>query len=238
MGKIIVTDGAGFIGSALVRRLITEYPSAEIIVIDNLSTGFQENLAEVKDKIKFIKADIRDLNVIKEYFKDADIVFHEAALPSVPRSITDPAPSHETNIDGTFNVLLASKEGGVKRLIYAASSSVYGDTEELPKKESFQTNPKSPYALQKLVGEHYCNLFSSVFGLETTSIRYFNVFGPRQNPNSPYSGVISLFIKSIINKESPTIHGDGEQTRDFTYVENIVDLNIRAAKSSIIPNRV
>ncbi len=231
MNKIIVTGGAGFIGSRIVRRLLTEYPSAEIVVIDNLSTGKEENLREIKDKITFAKIDVRDFDSIKDYFKGADLVFHEAALPSVPRSIKEPALSHTTNIDGTFNVFLAAKEGGVKRVVYAASSSAYGNTAELPKKELFQPKPLSPYAVQKLVGEYYGQAFKNVFGMEVISLRYFNVFGPRQDPSSAYAGVIPIFAKAIINKTSPTIFGDGNHTRDFTFVDNVVDLNILAAKA-------
>jgi len=157
------------------------------------------------------------------------VVFHEAAIPSVPRSIDDPQPSHEVNIDGTFNVLRAASAGGVRRVVYAASSSAYGDTEVLPKIETMQPRPKSPYALQKLVGEYYARIFAETFGIETVSLRYFNVYGPRQDPTSQYSGVLSLFIKAIVERRSPTIFGDGEQSRDFTYVEDVVDLNLKAA---------
>jgi len=159
------------------------------------------------------------------------VVFHEAAIPSVPRSIADPVPSHEVNIDGTFNVLRAAAQGGAGRVVYAASSSAYGDTDVLPKVESMTPRPKSPYALQKLVGEYYAQIFASAFGIETVSLRYFNVFGPRQDPSSQYSGVLSLFIKAVVERRSPTIFGDGEQSRDFTYVEDVVDLNLKAARA-------
>jgi len=234
-GKYVVTGGAGFIGSALVRGLLNTGAN-EVVVIDNLLTGHEKNLTEVRDRITFHNADICNFDAIAPLIKGADVVFHEAAIPSVPRSIVDPVPSHDVNINGTFNVCRAAAEGGVQRLIYAASSSAYGDTDELPKMETMLPRPKSPYALQKLTGEYYLSVFASCFGLETVSLRYFNVFGPRQDPSSPYSGVLSLFIKSILARTSPTIFGDGEQSRDFTYVEDVVGLNLKAAKASIAGN--
>jgi nucleoside-diphosphate-sugar epimerase len=230
MSKYVVTGGAGFIGSAIVRGLLRE-GADEVVVIDNLLTGNEANLEEVRGAIDFQRADIRCFGEIAPILKGADVVFHEAAIPSVPRSIHDPVPSHEVNIDGTFNVLRAASEGGVRRLVYAASSSAYGDTEVLPKVEDMLPRPKSPYALQKLVGEYYCNIFASQFGIETVALRYFNVYGPRQDPNSPYSGVLSLFIRSILERRAPTIFGDGEQSRDFTYVEDVVALNLKAARA-------
>jgi UDP-glucose 4-epimerase len=228
MSHYIVTGGAGFIGSAIVRRLLRE-GARKVVVIDNLLTGYEANLEEVKDSIDFQRADIRRYEEIAPLIRGASVVFHQAAIPSVPRSIDDPIPSHETNIDGTFNVLRAAREGNAGRVVYAASSSAYGDTEVLPKVEDMTPHPKSPYALQKLVGEYYCNVFTAVYGLETVALRYFNVYGPRQDPSSPYSGVLSLFMKSLIERSAPTIFGDGEQSRDFTYVEDVAELNLKAA---------
>jgi nucleoside-diphosphate-sugar epimerase len=231
MSKYVVTGGAGFIGSAIVRGLLRE-GAAQVVVLDNLLTGREENLDEVRNAIVLERADIRNYAEIAPVLKGADVVFHEAAIPSVPRSITEPVPSHEINIDGTFNVLRAAAAGGVRRVVYAASSSAYGDTEVLPKVETMTPQPKSPYALQKLVGEYYARIFASTFGIETVSLRYFNVYGPRQDPGSPYSGVLSLFIKAAVERRAPVIFGDGEQSRDFTYVEDVVDLNLKAARAN------
>jgi nucleoside-diphosphate-sugar epimerase len=229
MNHYVVTGGAGFIGSAIVRSLLNE-GARQVVVLDNLVTGREENLDEVRSAIDLQLADIRNYEEIAPILKGADVVFHEAAIPSVPRSINDPVPSHEINIDGTFNVLRAAAEGGVRRVVYAASSSAYGDTEVLPKVETMTPRPKSPYALQKLVGEYYSQIFAATFGIETVSLRYFNVFGPRQDPSSQYSGVLSIFIKAVVERRSPTIFGDGEQSRDFTYVDDVVDLNLKAAR--------
>jgi len=201
------------------------------VVIDNLLTGRESNLEEVRGQIDFQRADIRNYEEIAGILRGAAVVFHEAAIPSVPRSIHQPAPSHEVNIDGAFNVLRAAREGGAGRVVYAASSSAYGDTEVLPKVETMAPHPKSPYALQKLTGEYYCTVFAGVYGLETVSLRYFNVYGPRQDPSSPYSGVLSIFMKSVLERRPPTIFGDGEQSRDFTYVEDVADLNLKAARA-------
>jgi UDP-glucose 4-epimerase len=228
MKKCVVTGGAGFIGSALVRGLLSR-GDCRVVVIDNLSTGFRHNLEEVRSSIEFCHADIRDCDLVAGAVRDADTVFHEAAIPSVPRSIKDPVPSHDVNINGTFNVLRAAAENGVRRLVYAASSSAYGDTEVLPKVETMLPRPKSPYAMQKLAGEHYCSVFAGCFGVETVALRYFNVYGPRQDPSSPYSGVLSVFCKSILSRTAPTIFGDGETSRDFTFVEDVVSLNLKAA---------
>ena len=230
MSKCVVTGGAGFIGSAIVRGLLRE-GARQVVVLDNFLTGYEENLDEVRSAIDLQRADIRNYEEIAPILKDAAVVFHEAAIPSVPRSISEPVPSHEINIDGTFNVLRAAAAGGVRRVVYAASSSAYGDTEVLPKVETMAPQPKSPYALQKLVGEYYAQIFASTFGIETVSLRYFNVFGPRQDPSSQYSGVLSVFIKAVVERRSPTIFGDGEQTRDFTYVDDVVDLNLKAARA-------
>jgi len=236
-GRYVVTGGAGFIGSALVRGLLNA-GAGEVVIIDNLLSGHERNLADVRGRIDFHKADIRDFASIEKIIQGAEVVFHEAAIPSVPRSIDDPVPSHESNIDGTFNVFRAAALGRVRRVIYAASSSAYGDTEELPKVETMRPIPKSPYALQKLAGEYYASVFADCFGLETVSLRYFNVYGPRQDPSSPYSGVLSLFIKSVLARRSPTIFGDGEQSRDFTYVEDVVSLNLKAAAANVKSGKV
>jgi nucleoside-diphosphate-sugar epimerase len=237
MSKYVVTGGAGFIGSALVRGLLREGAS-KVVVIDNLLTGHEENLDEVRASVELHRVDIRNYDAIAPILRSADVVFHEAAIPSVPRSIHDPAPSHEVNIDGTFQVLRAAAAGKVGRLVYAASSSAYGDSEVLPKVETMNPRPKSPYALQKLAGEYYSSIFSECFGLETVSLRYFNVFGPRQDPSSPYSGVLSLFIRAILERSSPTIYGDGEHSRDFTYVDDVVSLNLRAARTPGVAGRM
>ena len=236
MSHYVVTGGAGFIGSAIVRALLRE--GARVVVADNLLTGRESNLEEVRKAIEFVRADIRQYDEIAPLLRGAAVVFHEAAIPSVPRSIDDPVPSHEVNIDGTFNVLRAAREGGVGRLVYAASSSAYGDTAVLPKVETMTPRPKSPYALQKLTGESYCGVFSRVFGLETVALRYFNVYGPRQDPSSPYSGVLSLFMRAAIEGRAPTIFGDGEQSRDFTYVEDVAELNLKAARAAGVSGMV
>ncbi|MCU0229524.1 MAG: SDR family oxidoreductase [Bryobacterales bacterium] len=228
MAKYVVTGGAGFIGSATVRELL-RIPGAEVVAIDNLLSGKRANLAEVMERISLVVADIRDYENMMKHFRGAEVVFHLAAIPSVPRSITDPVPSHDVNANGCFTVLRAAKDAGVRRVVYAASSSAYGDTETLPKVESMRPLPKSPYAVQKLLGEYYMQVFQSCFGLETVSLRYFNVYGPRQDPGSPYSGVISVFMKCLLANEAPTIYGDGQQTRDFTYVEDVAALNVEAA---------
>jgi UDP-glucose 4-epimerase len=229
MNRYIVTGGAGFIGSALVRALLTEGRSVH--VIDNLSTGNLRNLDEIADRITVHKLDICDYAAVAPVIAGAHRVFHIAAIPSVPKSIDNPVPSHTSNIDGTFNVFRAAAEGKAGRVIYAASSSAYGDTEVLPKTESMAPRPKSPYAVQKLLGEYYASVFSDCFQLETVALRFFNVFGPRQDPTSPYSGVLSIFMKCLLEHLSPTIFGDGEQSRDFTYVVDVVGLLLKAAEA-------
>jgi len=238
MKNVLVTGGAGFIGSALVRGLLGEEGVERVVVVDNLLTGKQANLQEVRDDVEFHELDIRDGAALDKVFTGIDVVFHEAAIPSVPRSIAEPELSHDVNVNGTFNVFLAAHRQGLKRVVYAASSSAYGDTPTLPKTESMLPNPKSPYAVQKLLGEYYGKIFWEVFGLETVSLRYFNVFGPRQDPTSPYSGVLSVFCKAIIEGRPPTMFGDGEQSRDFTYVDNVVRLNLLAAKSANAAGKV
>ena len=228
--EFLVTGGAGFIGSALVRGLLAR-GAKKVVVVDNLLTGHARNLDEVRGGIDFHQVDIQDYDALRSAMTGIETVFHEAAIPSVPRSINEPVPSHDVNINGTFNVLRAAKEAGVRRVVYAASSSAYGDTDVLPKVETMTAHPKSPYAAQKLLGEYYMSVWASCFGLETVSLRYFNVFGPRQDPMSPYSGVLSLFITAILERRSPTIFGDGEQSRDFTFVEDVVALNIKAAEA-------
>ncbi len=225
----LVTGGAGFIGSHIAEALVKR--GDRVRVIDNLMTGKRENMAHLTGKLEFIEADIRDAAATRQAMEGVSIVFHEAAVPSVPRSVAEPQLNHEANVNGTFNVLMAARDAGVKRVVFAASSSAYGDTEVLPKVETMMPNPLSPYAAAKLVGELYCQTFTRVYGLETVALRYFNVFGPRQDPTSPYSGVISKFVTALLNNEAPTIFGDGEQSRDFTYIANVVDANLRAAEA-------
>jgi len=233
----IVTGGAGFIGSMLVRRLLRE-GAGKITVIDNMLTGHEENLAEVRDGVDLHQVDIRDYDAVAPLVRGAGTVFHLAAIPSVPRSIREPVPSHEVNADGTFNVFRACSEGGAGRVVYAASSSAYGDTEVLPKVETMAPRPKSPYAVQKLLGEYYASVFCSCFNLETVCLRFFNVYGPRQDPTSPYSGVISIFMRSVVERTAPTIHGDGEQSRDFTYVEDVVELCLKASRAQGVAGKM
>jgi nucleoside-diphosphate-sugar epimerase len=237
MNHVAVTGGAGFIGSALVRALL-KAGEPKVVVIDNLLSGREKNLEEVADRVEFHRTDICDYAGVAPLVKGARAVFHLAAIPSVPRSIADPEPSHNVNINGTFAVFRACVEGKAGRVVYAASSSAYGDTEVLPKAESMRPDPLSPYAAQKLMGEHYARVFSNCFGLETVALRFFNVYGPRQDPSSPYSGVISIFMKCLLKRTSPTIYGDGEQSRDFTYVEDVAELCIKAANASGAPGRV
>jgi UDP-glucose 4-epimerase len=235
--RYVVTGGAGFIGSALVRRLLAE-GAPRVGVIDNLSTGREANLDEVRGHVDLHAVDIRCYDAIEPVLRGADTVFHLAAIPSVPRSIQDPAPSHEVNIDGTFQVFRAAVACGVRRIFYAASSSAYGDTETLPKVETMTPRPKSPYAAQKLTGEYYAAAFAECFSIETVAVRYFNVYGPRQDPSSPYSGVISLFMKALLERRAPAIFGDGEQSRDFTFVEDVAELTVRASRAEGVSGRV
>ena len=228
MAHYLVTGGAGFIGSHLCEELARR--GHRVRVADNLSTGKIRNLDHVPD-VEFFEGDLADLAFAQRSVIGVDYVLHEAAIPSVPRSVKDPITSNRANVDGTLNVLIAARDARVKRLVFAASSSAYGDTPTLPKHEEMPTNPLSPYALQKVVGEQYLQMFTRLYGLETVSIRYFNVFGPRQDPSSPYSGVISVFATALLENRSPHIYGDGEQTRDFTYVANVVDGVLRACEA-------
>src|SRR6267154_458635 len=229
MAKYLVTGAAGFIGSSLVRALLDR--GDEVRGIDNLSTGKRENLSEVLKHMDFRQADILDLDATHEACAGVDYVFHEAAIPSVPKSVLDPLGSNRANVDGTLNLLVAARDAKVKRVVYAASSSAYGDTPTLPKHEGMTPNPISPYAVAKLASEYYMNSFYRCYGLETVCLRYFNIFGPRQDPTSPYSGVLAKFITQMLNGEQPTIFGDGAQSRDFTYIDNTVSANLLAAKA-------
>lgn len=233
MARVLVTGGAGFIGSHLAAALVSGGHS--VTVVDNLTTGLPGN---VPAGAGFIEGDLTDPAVAERAVAGCELVLHQAAVPSVPKSIDDPRPSHDANITATFNVLLAARDAGVRRVVYAGSSSAYGDSPVLPKSEGLPNNPRSPYALQKLVGEQYCALFTGIYGLDTVALRYFNVFGPRQNPTSPYSGVISLFVAAALAGAAPTIYGDGEQTRDFTYVDNVVDGVLRAIDTPGAAGRV
>ena len=242
MEKFLVTGGAGFIGSNICKELISQ--GWFVRVVDNLLTGKKSNLASVIDKIDFIQADMGDAEVAQSAMKDIDVVLHQGALPSVPRSVDDPAATHKHCVDATFTLLLAARDAGIKRFVYAASSSAYGDTPTPPKAglirsralpwpkvETMTPMPLSPYAVAKLVGEYYCSVFYEVFGLETISLRYFNVFGPHQDPASEYAAAIPAFVTAILKDKPPTIYGDGEQSRDFTYIDNVVEANLLAARA-------
>ena len=226
MSHYLVTGGAGFIGSHLVEELVRR--GHAVRVVDSFITGRRQNLAHVPG-VELVEGDLADFDVARRAVEGVEVVLHQAAIPSVPRSVQDPITSNRANVDASLNVLVAARDAGVRRLVYAGSSSAYGNTETLPKVETMPTAPLSPYALQKLVAEQYCQMFTALYGLQTVTIRYFNVFGPRQDPSSPYSGVISLFISALCEGRRPTIYGDGGQTRDFTYVKNVVDGVLRAA---------
>ena len=229
MPTYLITGIAGFIGSSLARAVLAQ--GDDVRGIDNLSTGKRENLAEILDRIDFREADLADSKAAQEACVGVDYVFHEAAIPSVPRSVLDPLESNRANVDATVNLLVAARDAKVKRVIYAASSSAYGDTPTLPKREDMAPNPISPYAVAKLTGEYYMKSFWRCYGLETVSLRYFNIFGPRQDPTSPYSGVLAKFITQMLRGEQPVIFGDGLQSRDFTFIENVVNANLLAAKA-------
>lgn len=229
MATYLITGGAGFIGSNIARHLINQKES--VVILDNLSTGKLSNLKEIADKIHFIEGDIRNIQTIKKACEGVDFILHQAALRAVGRSIDNPLETNENNITGTLNVLVVAKEAKVKRVVYASSSSVYGNTDANYNVETLPTSPESPYALTKLTGEHYCRIFSRIFGLETVSLRYFNVFGPYQNLESKYSAVIPIFIDHLLRNKTSEIHWDGNQSRDFTYVDNVIQANIKAATS-------
>lgn len=227
--KTLVTGGAGFIGSNLVRRLLAD--GNEVRVIDNLATGRSSNLDAVRSDIEFIEADIRDSYATARAVSGTEVVFHQAALPSVPRSVNDPLTSNAVNVEGTLNVLLAARDAGTRRVVTASSSSIYGSNPELPKREEMSALPMSPYAVSKLAAESYCRSFTNVYGLETVALRYFNVFGPLQDPTSQYAAVIPNFVTAALTGNRPIVHGDGEQSRDFTFIDNVVSANILAGKA-------
>ncbi len=231
MRRVVVTGGAGFIGSHLAKLLADrEY---HVIILDDLSTGKKANIEMLLEKpsVEFIQGSITDLTLLQKVFINTKYVFHQAAISSVPRSIKDPKTFHDVNVTGTFNVLLAARDNGIKKVIYASSSSVYGDTPTLPNVEDMTPNPQSPYAVTKLTGEYYCQVFRQVYNMPTVCLRYFNVYGPKQDPESQYAAVIPKFVTSVINGQSPIISGDGEQSRDFTYIKDITEANILAAES-------
>ena len=229
MESFLVTGGAGFIGSNICRRLVSQ--GCFVRVVDNLLTGKKSNLDGIIDKIEFIEADMGDNEVAREVMRDIDVVLHQGALPSVPRSVEDPALTHKHCVDATFTLLLAARDARIKRFVYASSSSAYGDSPTLPKTETMVADPLSPYAAAKLAGEHYCKVFYTVFGLETISLRYFNIFGPYQDPTSQYAAAIPAFVTTILKDKRPTVYGDGQQSRDFTYVDNVVEANLLAARA-------
>jgi nucleoside-diphosphate-sugar epimerase len=236
MNKYLVTGGAGFIGSHIAEELVNK--GFFVRVVDNFLTGKEENIATFLDGIELVRGDIRDIELCREVVKDVDYVLHQAALPSIPRSLEDPLLTNSINIEGTLNVLLASRESSVKKVVFASSSSVYGDDEHLPQKEGLEGSPLSPYAVSKKAGEKYCQVFTTIYGLPTVCLRYFNVFGPRQDRSSEYAAVIPIFITCILADVAPVIHGDGEQSRDFTYVANVVEANLKAAHAHDVSGQV
>jgi len=236
MSVQLVTGGAGFIGSNIARELLNR--GKKVRVLDNFSTGYRSNIADIRNDIDVIEGDIRSYHIVSEAMKDVEVVFHQGALPSVPRSIADPLTSNEVNVTGTLNVLHAALERGARRLTFASSSSIYGDAPEQVKSEELPVRPMSPYAVSKLAGEKYFQVFHQIYGLETVALRYFNVFGPWQDPDSPYSAVIPLFIKAFSEGRAPRINGDGKQSRDFTYIANVVHGNLLAADAPLAPGHV
>ncbi|HKQ53186.1 MAG TPA: SDR family oxidoreductase [Pyrinomonadaceae bacterium] len=235
-GIVLVTGGAGFIGSHIAQGMVER--GARVRVIDDLSTGHRENLDEIGGDVDFREASLADEKALQSALEGVELVFHEAAIPSVPRSVANPVETHVACVDATFALLNAARSSGVRRVVYAASSSAYGDQPTLPKVEDMRPEPLSPYAAAKLVGEYYCQVFTRVYNLETVCLRYFNVFGPRQDPSSEYSGVVSRFISALLSNERPVIHGDGEQSRDFTYIGDVVEANARAAETTAGVGRV
>lgn len=235
-GIALVTGGAGFIGSHIASALAND--GARVRVLDDLSTGHRENIDEIGGDVDFIQGSVADEELLNKTLENVELVFHEAAIPSVPRSVEAPRQTHIASVDGTFSLLVAARDRGVRRVVYAASSSAYGDQPTLPKSEEMRPDPLSPYAVAKLVGEYYCRAFTRVYGLETVSLRYFNVFGPRQDPGSQYSGVVSRFISCLLSNERPVIYGDGEQSRDFTYIDNVVFANLNAASAKEASGKV
>jgi len=233
--RIAITGVAGFIGSNIAHTLCDDN---EVVGIDNFATGHFENIDDIRDSIEFHNADITKLEILQTLFKDVDYVLHLGAIPSVPRSIEDPIATNEVNVKGTLNVLVAARDSDVRRVVFSSSSSIYGDTPVLPKHEEMTPSPQSPYAISKLAGEHYCRVFYNIYGLETVSLRYFNVFGPRQDPNSQYAAVIPKFIMAVSSGKKLVVFGDGEQTRDFTFVDNVVQANIMACTAKGAPGGV
>jgi nucleoside-diphosphate-sugar epimerase len=236
MARNLVTGGAGFIGSNIARRLVNL--GEQVVILDDFSTGKTSNLEDIRGRVEVIEGSICDLDLVRRAVHGADYVFHHAAVVSVARSVDDPVTTNAVNVDGTLNCLVASRDAGVKRLVFAASSSAYGDNQSLPKREDMKPEPLSPYAISKLTGEYYARVFHDIFGLDTVCLRYFNIFGPYQDPKSLYAAVIPIFITKLLEGESPVIYGDGEQSRDFTYVDNAVEANLLAAKSPDAPGRV
>ena len=235
-GIALVTGGAGFIGSHIAAALMAD--GARVRVLDDLSTGHRENIEEIGGDLDFVQGSVADEQLLNKVLDGVEVVFHEAAIPSVPRSVEAPRQTHIASVDGTFSLLVAARDQKVRRVVYAASSSAYGDQPTLPKDEQMLPDPLSPYAVAKLVGEYYCQVFTRVYGLETVSLRYFNVFGPRQDPGSQYSGVVSRFISTLLSNERPVIYGDGEQSRDFTYIDNVVSANLKAASAKDAAGKV
>ncbi len=236
MALYLVTGGAGFIGSNICQDLVKR--GNRVRILDDFSTGKRENIVGFKDSVELIEGDLRDREIVEKAMLGVDFVLHQGALPSVERSIKDPLTTTRVNVLGTLNVLLAAREARVKRMVYASSSSVYGDTPTLPKKEAMRANPQSPYAVTKLIGEEYCRIYYSIHGLETVCLRYFNVFGPRQDPGSQYAAVIPKFISLMLKGKSPPIYGDGEQSRDFSFIDNVVEANLRACEAEEAPGEV
>jgi nucleoside-diphosphate-sugar epimerase len=236
MARFLITGGAGFIGSNIARKVVSE--GGEVVVLDNFSTGFESNLEDIKKDITLIRGDICDMPTVRKAAEGADFVLHHAAVVSVVRSIDDPARTSQVNIGGTLNCLLAARDAGAKRFIFAGSSSAYGDNPTLPKQEDMKPEPLSPYAVSKLTGEMYVRVFNNVYGLEAVTLRYFNIFGPYQDPNSPYAAVIPIFITRLAHGEAPVVYGDGEQSRDFTYIDNAVRANLLAVEAEGAPGKV